>query len=144
MQAMGATQWEIDDIRRHDRKAQGVTEKMEKQAETAISKRYTLNGITVVRLPHDKCSPVTDRLFTEWPDGKENLIILCFTDGKLPEINYFGRGDICKAMKEKFADVAETWGGGKGYGDPSANAFAGCRTISHYMVVDFIVNFKMY
>lgn len=129
MQAMGATQAEIDSIRLRDRQAQGVTPEMERQAEEAIAKKTTFpDGVVMVEIPHTKCSTVTDRLFPTWPNGKENLLVVCFLmyDNGPTEVHYFGRGDRCRAIKEKFAP--NSWGGGKGYGDPNKNAFAGFRT----------------
>ncbi len=147
MQKMGASRREIDEIRRQDRKAQGVTESMEMEAARAVDDRFVKGDVTIVSLKFtNKCSPVTDRLFSSWKDGKENLLVGCMTlpsqdevdrymegtsaevcPATIPyEVNYFGPGDICKAVIEKFAP--HSWGGGKGLGDPNGQAFAGFRT----------------
>lgn len=126
MQAMGATPEEINLIRFRDRQAQGVTDEMERQAIHAIGACWYINGSTVVELPHKKFSTVTDRMFDSWPDGKQNLLVVCKPEGETPEVSYFGRGSTCKELKEKFAP--NSWGGGSGYGDQNGNAFAGCRT----------------
>lgn len=135
MIAAGVDEFHINAIRKADRAAQGVTKEMEQQAEKAIAEATEgFNGMKVISLPHSKCSTVTDRLFTSWPDGKENLVILCHHD----EYYYFGRGDICKAFKEQFAP--NSWGGGKGYGDQNGNGFAGCRGATAYEVQKFFNN----
>lgn len=137
MIAVGARDFEIRAVRRADREAQGVTAEMERQAMDSIIHAEKINGVVVVRLPHEKCSSVTDRLFTSWPDGKENLLVICEIGAETTEIDYFGRGDLCKALKETFSG----WGGGKGFGDPQGNGFSGCRTKDVDSVVNFVTNF---
>jgi len=64
MIAFGATEKEIEEIRRNDRKAQGVTEEDEKLAEQSIQNHRTLlNNITVIESLTSKFSTITDRLF---------------------------------------------------------------------------------
>lgn len=139
MLAMGATQDEIDEIRREDRAAQGVTPEMEVEAVTAIESSLAFGPVKCVYLQHSKWCCVSDRLFQTWPDGKENLIVICGTDlpDSLLTVNYFGRGDICQTVKELFANA---WGGGKGYGDSAGQGYAGCTTKHHAHVVRFILN----
>ncbi|MDP2651796.1 MAG: hypothetical protein Q8O94_01535 [bacterium] len=121
----------INLIRCKDREMQGVTAEMEQQAEEAIAHaEHGPNGLVIVRLPHNKVSPVTDRLFSTWADGKENLLVVC-----KDEVDYFGRGDICKEVKEKFSG----WGGGKGYGDREKNGFCGVETSNPQEIIDFII-----
>ncbi len=138
MQAMGATQAEIDDIRRRDRQAQGVEDWMERDAERAIKEATEEMGMRVVRLPHNKFSVMTDRLFNTWPDGKQNLLVICWVIGAVTEYYYFGRGDLCKALKEAYAP--DSWGGGQGYGNPEGQAFAGCRTNDYDAIRSFFEN----
>lgn len=137
MKALGASDVEVQAIRTADRRAQGVTKEMEQQAVEALAHTTTINGTVVVRIPHEKWSAVADRLYPIWPDGKENLVVISEVQDEVPRLTYLGRGDICKALKEKFAG----WGGGKGFGDPDANAFAGCRTEDTDAVVHFIVHY---
>lgn len=122
----GATDDEVSEIRRLDRKAQGVTPEMEDMAEFAIKHAQRVGALVVLNLAHNKVSTVTDRLFSTWPDGKENLLVTCRIPDKVGEyeVYYFGRGDICKEFKEKF----NGFGGGKGFGDPTGQAFAGVVT----------------
>ncbi len=137
MLAMGATQVEIDEIRREDRATQGVTPEMEVEAVTAIESSLAFGPVKCIYLAHSKWCCVTDRLFQTWPDGKENLMVIC--DNGTPgtfTVNYFGRGDICLKMKELFANA---WGGGKGYGNPDGQGFAGCTTKYHDYVIKFVL-----
>lgn len=145
MQKIGATQDEINEIRLADRKAQGVTEEMEQAAEMALQKCSTFGDLVVVQLGHTKCSPVTDRLFPTWPEGKENLLVICEDlsyGSPLYEINYFGRGDICSTIKESYSG----WGGGTGYGKVDGQGFAGCKCTKEVAysimkkVSDFYIN----
>lgn len=132
---LGATEKEVSRIRSWDREAQGVTGLMEHQAEKAISKAENRNGVVVVRLPHTKSSTVTDRLFSSWPGGRENLLVVGKIDNEMSEVDYFGRGDVCQAMKEVFSG----WGGGQGFGDPHRNGFAGCKTNDPDAVIEFVI-----
>ncbi|MFZ2523434.1 MAG: hypothetical protein WAW92_03550 [Minisyncoccia bacterium] len=131
----GATSEEIADIRRLDREAQGVTVEMEIEAEDAIYCRTEDKGVVIVQLPHNKVSAVTDRMFTSWPDGRENLVVVCKMGNFDYEVYYFGRGDICRETKEMF----NGFGGGTGFGDPAKNAFAGCKTKTPVDVINFVV-----
>lgn len=82
MVLLGATREEIEEIRRSDREAQGVTKQDEELAEKAIEKRKTENGITIVQSGTSRFSPITDRLY---PYGK----LLIYTDD---ELMYYGIG----------------------------------------------------
>jgi hypothetical protein len=135
MLAVGATPTEVATIRRLDRKAQGVTDEMERQAEAAITLAEIRKGVVIVRLPHTKHSPVCDRLFSKWPGGRENLVVVGKVNNQASEVTYFGRGDICAEVRTSFSG----WGGGKGLGDRAKSAFAGCRTYDPKAVIDFVV-----
>lgn len=135
MLCAGATSADVVRIRRLDRIAQGVTEEMEQQAEVAISLAENRNGVTIVRLPHTKSPTVADRLFASWPDGKENLLIVGKINDEDVEVNYFGRGDVCRTMKETFSG----WGGGQGFGNPDKNGFAGCVTKNPGAIIEFVI-----
>lgn len=74
MQALGATEEEIGQIRRKDRAAQGVTPEDEELAEKAIGGcREVIGDLTVVRALSPRFSPICDRL---WPYRK----LLIYTD----------------------------------------------------------------
>ena len=131
----GASREEIADIRRRDREAQGVTEEMERQAEEALSNYREARGVIIVHIPHNKFSTVTDRLYEQWNDGRENLVVVCDTAGDECEVYHFGRGDICHDIKTKW----NGFGGGQGFGDRTKNAFAGCKTKTPVDIVNFVV-----
>lgn len=116
MQKMGATQQEIDVIRLKDREAQGIMAEQESQAEEAIAKMERMGTMLVVRLPHSKSATVTDRLFGT--QTRQNVLVLS-GDG---EVNYFGAGNICKELTEKFPGG---WSGGAGLGDANGIAYFG-------------------
>lgn len=135
MKAAGASEEEIVRIRQADRKAQGVTDEMETSAKLAILGGVNKNGVFIVKLPHKKFSPVTDRMFSSWPNGKENLIVVCEMPGEIQEMHYFGAGHICKAVKEGFSG----WGGGKGYGDTNGSGFCGCKMQDCSPAIELVV-----
>lgn len=130
----------IELIRVKDRQMQGVTPEMEQEAVTAIrSAEHGPNGLVIVRVAASKFSPVADRLFPSWPEGKQNLIVVCGTGSGMNDVHYFGRGDICKEMKDKFsAEKLITWGGGIAYGKEDWPAFSGVKTDNPDEVIEFI------
>ena len=91
----------VSTVRLADRRAQGVTAEMEKQAEKACASKEVCGTLTVVRLPHSKTSTVCDRLFGQYQD----LLVLS-EDG---ETNFFGSGAIIVQLQEKFGG----WAGGQ-------------------------------
>ena len=130
----------IDLIRAKDRQMQGVT--MEDEAEVAegiLNASKTASGTLVVKIHGEKVSPVTDRLFTTWPDGKENLVIIAKAEQPEKQVYFFGRGDICQKLKEHFTSI-RSWGGGGGYGKEDGAGFSGCITNDPQEVIDFVTN----
>ena len=121
MLAMGATPEEVSEIRRLDRAAQGITPEQEAEAERALQVREHVDGVTVVRMEHSKCAPVTDALFDT--DDAKSLLIIC-GDG---ERDYFGNGAICQRLIEAFPTG---WAGGSGLGDAEGTAFFGCYDVT--------------
>ncbi len=151
MLQMGASQKEIDEIRLLDRKCQGITDEQEKEAERALANKKIQNGVTIVRMSHNKCAPVTDRLFD--PQKPQNILILS-EDG---EVNYFGDGKLCEMLRGKAIgtkpaswDPTQTetiydnfggWTGGSGLGDENGTAFwGGCP--DHKAVTDFVLKYN--
>ncbi|MDR2511856.1 MAG: hypothetical protein LBC89_05305, partial [Bacteroidales bacterium] len=83
MQRLGATQERIDEIRRKDRAAQGVTDEDERKAEISISEHLQQQGdLLVVKSLTPRFSTITDRLF---PYKK----LLIYTDN---ELTCYGEG----------------------------------------------------
>ncbi len=105
MQALGASAEEIDDVRRRDRAAQGVTEEDEALAERAIGENlYIHNGITVVKAFTYRFSPICDRLFPY-----QSLLI--YTDC---EWMFYGKGKakLVKLLDEDISKKKVFHGGG--------------------------------
>ena len=113
MLAIGATTEEVAVVRLADRSAQGITPEQETAAETAINTLTVHGRLTVVNLPHSKCATVTDRLF-----GQYDQLLILSGDG---EVNFYGDGLLCTALKLKF----EGWNGGSGLGKSGGSAFWG-------------------
>lgn len=106
MLALGASQEEIDDIRRKDKEAQGVTEEDEALAEKAIAENlHVYKGVIVVKALTSRFSPICDRLYpykrlliytdAEWMfygEGKEKLVRLLAEDISQKKV-FHGGGD---------------------------------------------------
>lgn len=117
---------EVLAIRLADRNAQGVTPEQEIEAEQAVASAEVVGKLTIVKMAHSKSATVTDRLF-----GKTDQLIILSGDG---EVNFFGNGAICSALKEKF----EGWGGGSGFGKDDGIGYWG-----GYPNHDEVLNFVM-
>ena len=93
---MGAKLQEVADIRRRDRKAQGVTPEDELLAEQSIRENLTIEGgITIVKSLTHHFSAVTDRLYPY-----DQLLI--YTDN---ELNYYGKG--VSKLTAAFSDLIQ-------------------------------------
>lgn len=146
----------IQRVRSKDREAQGVTPEMEAEAEEAIDNAERgPNGLVTVKVTGDRPSPVTDRLHYTWPNGKENLVVVCNSDKALKEVWFFGAGDLSKEVRDHFVDLKEqrlaqdpqtgsneyhAWGGGSGYGNPSESAFCGVVAGDPQEVINYITS----
>lgn len=91
MLQLGATEEEIEEIRRNDRKSQGVTENDEKLSEEAVRDKEIIDDIVVVKSMTNRFSAITDRLF---PFEK----LLIYTQN---ELMYYGKG------KQRLAEMYE-------------------------------------
>lgn len=102
MKAFGATDLEIQQVRRADRKAQGVTEEMESIAEKEIDQLKKVNGLGVIYTSLSKFSPLVDRL------NEEGLIV--YNDETL---NYYGK-NVAKlnVVFKKMVDEKKAYSGG--------------------------------
>lgn len=106
MLALNASKEEIDDIRKLDRAAQGVTEEDERLAELSLSEHLTtLDGLFIVHAQTSRFSAICDRLFpyqrlliytdVEWTyygEGKSDLVVM-LTDDIYTNKVYHGGGD---------------------------------------------------
>jgi transposase-like protein len=93
MKAQGASQEEIDEIRRADRKAQKVTEEDERLAEIAIKWAFTQGPVTLVKSLSSRFSPITDRMY-----GKTQRLLV-FTE---QELTYYGTAEDKALLAEAF------------------------------------------
>lgn len=106
MKTLGASKEEIDDIRRKDRAAQGVTEEDEALAEKAIAENlHIYKGLSVVKAFSSRFSPICDRLYpyrrlliytdSEWMfygEGTSKLVSLFAEDISKKKV-FHGGGD---------------------------------------------------
>ncbi len=125
LRALGLTDQEIASIRAADRKAQGITADDETGAEQAIASAETIwdGKLTIVRLPHNRISPVTDRLaVANGPEQNILVISQAPTEPRPAEINFSGEGWIVAMLDGCFPGG---WTGGAlpergfwGHGDP--------------------------
>lgn len=113
MEGLFAKPQEIAAIRLADRRAQGITPQQEAEAERAIDQAITEGRLTVVRMSHSKTATVADRLY-----GRYDQLLILSGDG---EVNFFGDGQRCVILREKF----EGWNGGQGLGQAGERAFWG-------------------
>lgn len=117
MQALGATREEIDEIRQADRRAQGVTDADEQQAETAIRTRLRQAGrLYIVHALTSRFSPICDRLYPY-----RSLLVYTST-----EWTYYGQG--AERIRRLFIPEIEQgklyYGGGKdGYVGSKKNVY---------------------
>ncbi|WP_341877699.1 hypothetical protein [Defluviitalea saccharophila] len=90
----GATEDEIEEIRRKDREYQGVTELDEELAEQSIKEHLEIRrGVVVVSSLTHRFSPIIDKLY------KFNRVIIYTKD----ELNYYGLK--AKELGEKYASL---------------------------------------
>lgn len=108
MKAMNATELEIEQIRRSDRQAQGVTEEMEKIAEEETKNATYINNIRVIKTSLSKFSTLADRVYQE-----QRLLI--YNNSSL---NYYGLGcrNIVAYYKDSLLKEKKAYSGGKGQG----------------------------
>jgi hypothetical protein len=102
---MGATPYEIAEIRRRDREAQGVTAEDEWLAEASIRDQMrVIKGITVIRSHTPRFSAIYDRLY---PCSK----LLIYTDN---ELAYYGDGvpALIHAYQHLITQKKAYYGGG--------------------------------
>jgi len=80
MLAMGATEIEIEDIRKADRQAQGVSQADEQQAKIDVQNGYWQKDVFVIETKLNHFSPITDRI---WKHTKKIVF-------NKTEVNYYG------------------------------------------------------
>lgn len=135
MEKMGATKEEIDNIRRRDREAQGVTDEEEAKAEEAITTLERIGDVTFVYCPTNRFSPVVDRLYPY-----DNLVVYSES-----EFSFYGEkkeelfDKICQQFHDEFERLnfrMYSGGGPKGFFGLSGNTLDEiqlCGTIVEFM-----------
>ncbi|MFO7868585.1 MAG: hypothetical protein R6U95_04710, partial [Bacteroidales bacterium] len=101
----GATMEEVWEIRKEDRKFQGVTDADEENAEESIKQKKHDADVQIIKSSTSKFSPITDRLF---PYSK----LLIYTD---EEIMYYGEGKdtLVSEFQDEINKKSVFHGGGK-------------------------------
>ncbi len=125
LQNLGLAQGRIAAIRLTDRASQGINPDQEAQAVRAWGLRTENEQLTIVRMEHSKCAVITDRYYGQYT----NLLILS-EDG---EVNFYGCGELCSKLQEKFAG----WSGGAGLGQKGESAFWGGYP-NHQKIQEFL------
>ena len=120
MQALNASDEEIQEIRKSDRVAQGVSAEDEMLAEKAIKTAERIGDVYVVHTESKRFSPVTDQLF-----GKAEKLIVCNKE----ELCYFGthKDRVANFYKSHISDGYAYEGGG-------ANGFFGISIYKHFNI----------
>lgn len=108
MEALCATDKEIQAIRKADRKAQGVTQEDEALAEKSIADKIESGSVVVVKSLTEKFSPIADRLY-----GSPALLI--YTDQSLTYYGVHKSGLDQKYESLLRKNIAYTGGGDNGY-----------------------------
>lgn len=103
----GACQEEIDEITLADRRAQGVTPEEEELCREAVRNQEVINGVTVVKSPVSRFSPITALLY-------DHLPLLIYTD---TELTYYSTASDIAALAESYRKeiAAGKMYNGKGY-----------------------------
>lgn len=106
MEKFGANEEEIEEIRRQDRKAQGVSKEDEKLAkESIINNLEKKKGVIIVKSKTDKFSPICDRLY---PADK----IIIYNEN---ELNYYGMKaeELGKKFQKEYGEKKVYFSGGE-------------------------------
>jgi hypothetical protein len=118
LRAMGADAAEIRAIRDADRKAQGVTEAVERESRRAVAHAERRGALMVVRTAAPTSSAVVDFLLPEY-GGPGVAALIIVMPGK---VAFFGSGDVIERLK----NTPGCWYGGalpeRGYWGAPADA----------------------
>ena len=108
MEAFGATEVEIELIRKRDRFAQGVTHEDEILAEASFLNVALIDGIYTIKAQTDKFSPIIDRCYKKY----ENVLI--YNDKKFV---YYGKGikKLVNKYKKEIKNKKFYFGGNYGF-----------------------------
>lgn len=128
MRALGASIDEMREIRAADRRAQGITSEQEADGVVAVrAAEHPADGVTVVRLPHDRTAVVTDQLH-ELLGGPGYQVLAVFSPG---EVNVFApAGFIARLVRLVPGNPSAAWSGG----DPENEAYWGTRLVPDSLI----------
>lgn len=128
MKVLGASKEEIDEIRRKDREAQGVTEEDEQKARLVVDSADMLYpGLIIVKAVNSRFSPIVDRLSETYPYHS----YVVYTDKVI--CTY---GPIASSFKSFFHDSKGLYYGGIGDG------YAGLSDIKDSSVKEVVNQIK--
>lgn len=128
MEEIDATKEEIDDIRKRDKAAQGVTEEDERKAKDSIdSADRSYPGLIIVKAANSRFSPIVDNLSESFPYHS----YIVHTDNVI--CTY---GSITSSFKSYFHESKELYYGGIGDG------YAGLSNIREYSMNQIIRQIK--
>ena len=113
MLAMGASRQEVEEIRRMDWQAQGISEELIAEAMKAYEEKKEINGVIVIEMEHFCFAPVTDTAY--WDQPSQNILFR-YREGRTL---YFGNAELVGKVYDKF----------QGYGCWRGANFVGCPKI---------------
>ena len=111
MLEMGASRSEVEEIRRMDWQAQGISEDLVAEAMKAYEEKEIKKGVFVIELEHFCFAPVTDAAF--WDQPSQNILFR-FREGRTL---YFGKSELVGKVYDKFQGCG-CWRGGNFVGCP--------------------------
>lgn len=131
MEERGATDEQIKEIRRSDRRAQGITEMDEIMADKAISNRKKIGDVTFVKSATSHFSTISDRLY---PYEK----LLVYTD---EEVAFYGKDKdaLKRKIEDHFKGLPQLYSGGGvsgyfGFRAKSENDKSLCNDVVNYLM----------
>lgn len=111
MLAMGASRSEVEEIRRMDWQAQGISEELIAEAMKAYEEKKIEKGVFIIDMEHFCFAPVTDAAY--WDQPSQNILFR-FREGRTL---YFGSSELVGKVYDKFQGCG-CWRGGNFVGCP--------------------------
>ncbi len=111
MLAQGASRQEVEEIRRMDWQAQGISEELIAEAMKAYETKKIENGVYVIEMEHFCFAPVTDTAY--WDQPSQNILFR-FREGRTL---YFGKSELVGKVYDKFQNCG-CWRGANFVGCP--------------------------
>lgn len=130
LRKFGATEQEIEEIRRKDRIAQGFTEELEKISQTLFNNAELHNDLglaVILSSPINKFAGIKDRMALKG-------VYQIFIQAENGELEFQGDGEICAKLFEKY----NGWAGGEELGKKNGMAFWGGYSKETDKILHFI------